>query len=60
MFVDKHNLVKLLINDYNLLRFAKPSDKRINQKDYQYTIDNIIYVVNYIRFDIVFAIERLN
>ncbi len=60
MFIDKHILVKLSINNYNLLRFARSSDEQINQKDYQYAIDNIIYVVIYIRFDIVFAIEQLS
>ncbi len=48
MFVDKHNLVKLLVNDYNLLQLAKSSDKRINRKDYQHAINNIIYIVSYI------------
>ncbi len=57
ILVDKHNLVKLSINNYDLLQLAKSSDKRIDQKDYQYIIDNIIYVIIYIRFDIVFAIK---
>ena len=34
IFVNKHSLVKLPINDYNLLQFAESSDERINQRDY--------------------------
>ncbi len=60
IFVDKHNLVKLSINNYNLLQFAKSSNEQINQKDYQYTIDSIIYTTIYIRSNIAFAIERLS
>ncbi len=60
IFVDKHNSIKLSINNYNLLQLAESNDKRINQKNYQYAIDNIIYAIIYTRFDIVFAIEQLN
>ena len=60
IFVDKYNFVELSINNYDLLQFAESNNKRINQKDYQHAINNIIYTAIYIRSDIVFAIEYLN
>ncbi len=60
IFIDKHNSIKLLINNYNLLQFARSSDEQIDKKNYQYAIDNIMYAIIYIRFDIVFAIKQLS
>jgi len=34
MLVNKSNLTKLSINEYNFFRFVKLKDERINQKDY--------------------------
>lgn len=60
MLVNKSNSTRLSINEYNSLRFVESKNKRINQKDYQYTIESIIYAIIYIRLNIVFVVERLS
>jgi len=34
MSINKSNLIKLSINEYNSLQLVKLKDERINQKDY--------------------------
>jgi len=60
MSINKSNLTKLLINKYNSFQFARLKDERINQKNYWYAIENIMYIVIYICLNIAFVIERLS
>ena len=60
MLVGKHSLVKLSMNDYDSLRLAKSNDERIDQRNYQHAIGNIMYAAIHTRLDIAFAIERLS
>ena len=60
MIIDKYKNTKLLINKYETLRSVELNDKRINQKNYQHAIENIMYATIYIRSNIAFAVEKFN
>ena len=60
MTIDKHMFIKLFINEYNAFCFVELNNKRINQKNYQHAIENIMYATIHIRLDIAYAIEKFN
>ena len=60
MNIDKHERTKIFMNDYDLFKLTESNDERINSKKYQHKIEKLMYVVIYIRSNIVFALKRLN
>ena len=60
MNIDKHERTKLFMNDYDLFKSIKSNNERIDSKNYQHKIEKFIYVVIYIRSNIVFVLKQLN
>ena len=48
------------LDEYEMIEITRFDEERINQLDYQKRIENFIYFIINIRFDLIFAIDKLN
>ena len=60
MIADKHKNIQLFMSEYDVFRFAKFENKRINFHDYAHKIEKLIYAAIYTQSNIFFSIDRLN
>jgi len=52
---DKHKIINLSMNEYDVFHSAEFEDVRINQHEYQQVIESLIYAAIHIHFNIAFA-----
>ena len=57
--IDKHEFIKLFINNYNVFRSIESKNERINSKNYQHKMNKLIYIAIHIRSNI-FFMKRFN
>ena len=60
MHSDKHKITKISLNRYDALWSADLTDQRINQRQYQQTIESLMYVMIHIQLNIVFVLDWLS
>ena len=56
MSPDKHKCTEIPLNEYDALCSVGPNDQRIDQRQYQQTIESLMYVVIHMCLDILFVL----
>jgi hypothetical protein len=60
MAQNRNRLTIIPINRYSELRPTTNEDTRVDTIEYQQRISNVLYIIIYIRLDIIFAISKLS
>ena len=57
MSSDKHKCTEILLNEYDAFCFADFNDQRIDQRQYQQTIESLMYMVIHMCLNILFTLD---